>query len=116
MPRYATNPTPVFGGNLAQHRLRCGLTQPQLADLLGISAKAVDYYERRATNPNAEFVTNAARVLGTTPDILLGYEDTKKQKPGPPPQILILMEKMLKLPKAKQKLAVQFLETLIQAG
>lgn len=116
MSRPAKKEAPVFGSNLANHRLRCGLSQKQLAEILGMTIKAIDYYERRATNPNAEFVTKAAHVLGTTPDVLLGYEDVKKQKPGPPPKMLTLMEQVLKLPKPKQKIAVQFLETLVKTG
>jgi transcriptional regulator with XRE-family HTH domain len=116
MPKLATKPTPVFGGNLAKHRRICGLTQRQLADMLKMSAKAVDYYERRAANPNADFVKKVALALGTSPDALLGYEDKKPHKPGPPPQILSLLENVMRLPKAKQRMAVQFLETLVKTG
>ncbi len=115
MPRHPSKPAPIFGKNMALYRKKCGLTQPQLAEMVNMTPKAIDYYERRAINPNAKFVQKVADVLGTTPNILLEYKNSKKVKPGPPPKILTLVEKALTLPKAKQNIAVQFLETLIKS-
>ena len=113
MPRHPVKKTPIFGKNLASARRKNGLTQPQLAEILGVSPKAIDYYERRAINPNMGFVKKAAAALGTTPDELIEYKN-RRQKPGPSPRILTLIENVLKLPKSKQKMAVQFLETMVK--
>lgn len=116
MGRPAQKKAPTFGARLSNHRRRCGLSQEKFAELLDMTVKGVDYYERRAVNPNAEFVKKAAHVLGTTPDELLDFKEGKKVKPGPPPRMLTLVEDVLKLPKAKQKMAIQFLETLVKTG
>ena len=113
MARPAMHEAPLFGQNLAKLRKEHGYSQEKFAGLVGLSIKTIDYYERRAENPNSAFVKKAAELLGATPDQLLGIESPKK-KPGPSPKLLKLFEELQKAPKSKQQFAVQFLETLLK--
>ena len=113
MSRPATKEAPIFGANLAKQRKICGLSQMKLAELLNISIKAVDYYERRAINPNADFVKLAAETLATTPDVLLGYENSKKQKPGPISKLEKQIQEVQQLPKGEQQFVSKFLDKVI---
>jgi len=117
MSRPSHNPAPDFGAKMSTMRRKCGLTQAKLSELTGVSPKAIDYYERRAVNPNMEFCEETFFHFGVSIDEFLGVvSNRKKQKPGPMPQILNLAEEVLKLSKPKQKIAVQFLETLVKTG
>ena len=113
MSRPAKEEAPIFGRNLARQRKICGLSQAQLAELLKISIKAVGYYERRAINPNADFVKLAAEALATTPDVLLGYESSQKQKPGPISKLERQIQEVQQLPRDEQKFVSRFLDTVI---
>jgi len=102
---------------MSKARLASGLTQPELAGILGVSKKAVDYYERRARKPNAEFVGKVAAALKVSPNYLFGFdlEDDSTPAPGPKPKMAELFDKLRLLPKSKQRIAIQLLEALLLA-
>lgn len=110
-------PAPAFGTNLAALRKARGLTQPQLAEALGITPEMLNYYERRATNPSADFIGKAAVFFAASADDLLALNTKASRKPGPPSQLTQLTERLAKLPRAKQKFVIEMLEGLLkQAG
>jgi DNA-binding XRE family transcriptional regulator len=57
--RPPTKEAPIFGQRLAALRRAKGLSQTQLAELLDITRKMIDYYERRAGNPSLDFIQRA---------------------------------------------------------
>ena len=61
-----------FGARLAQLRKAAGYTQEQLAVELGVSRRRVAYYEAESDRPPASLLTELARVLNTSTDVLLG--------------------------------------------
>lgn len=52
-------------------RLRAGISQKALAEMLGISVGAVCQWEKGITNPNAKRLKPLAMILNTTVDELL---------------------------------------------
>jgi transcriptional regulator with XRE-family HTH domain len=58
-----TKEAPIFDQRLAALRRAKGLSQTQLAELLDITRKMIDYYERRADNPSLNFIKGAAGAL-----------------------------------------------------
>lgn len=104
---------PPFGKRLSETRRAKGLSQSELADLLGVSAKAIDYYERRARNPSVEFVGKAAEALSVSFDDLVGGADKKTQKPGPSKKLLRQLEQIQTLPKSKQRFVSELLDTVL---
>jgi len=115
--RAPSKPAPAFGGQLATLRKARGLTQAQLAETLGISVEMLAYYERRATNPSADFIGKAAAFFGVSADELLALDSKSPRKPGPPSQLAQLTERLSKLPRAQQKVVAQMLEGFLkQAG
>ena len=107
-------PAPVFGTQLAALRKARALTQPQLAEALGLSVEMLTYYERRATNPSADFIAKAAAFFGVSADELLAIKTKTPRKPGPTPQIAQLTERLSKLPRAQQKMVTAMLEAALQ--
>jgi len=109
-------PAPAFGANLAALRKARGLTQPQLAESLGITPEMLNYYERRATNPSADFIGKAAAFFGVSADDLLALDTKVPRKPGPPSHLEQLTARLAKLPRAKQKVVVEMLEGILKAS
>lgn len=110
------NEAPVFGRNLAARRKARGWTQPQLAEMLGISVDMLTYYERRAKNPTAEFVAKAAAALEVSADELLGHSVKTSKKPGPPSKLQQQIEQIQRLPRSKQRFVSELLDTVLQNG
>jgi len=111
--RPPTKPAPAFGGQLAALRKMRGWTQPQLAEKLGITLAALTHYERKAENPTAEFVAKVAKLFNVSVDSLLGHDVKPERKPGPPSQIEQRLTAVRKLPREKQKVVLQLLDSFL---
>jgi transcriptional regulator with XRE-family HTH domain len=105
-------PAPQFGAQLASLRNARGLSQAQFAKILGISAHMLAYYERKATNPSAEFVAKAAQVLKVSTDELLGHKAVRKS--GPPSELEQRIAALRELPRERQKLVLQLIDTVLR--
>ena len=116
MGRPATKPATDFGRNLATARQAAGLTQMQFARMVGLSQQMVDYYERRASNPTAEFVQKAAKTLGVSVDELLGVKPLQKAKPGPASKLQRKIDQIRHLPPAKQNAILQVLDMALNSS
>jgi transcriptional regulator with XRE-family HTH domain len=111
--RPPSKPAPTFGARLAALRKSRGLTQPRLAEMLGVSPAMLAYYERKANNPTAEFVRKAAEVFSVSVDQLLGHEVKNGRKPGPPSKLHQKIDQVARLPRAKQQYVLQFLDQVL---
>ena len=56
-------------------RLEKGLTQPQLAKIVGVSNGMISIWENNVNEPKASYLKALATALDTTVDTLLGNED-----------------------------------------
>lgn len=56
-------------------RLESGLSQQALAKGIGVSQKAVDYWERGINEPKASYIIALAAFFGVSTDYLLGIKD-----------------------------------------
>lgn len=68
-------------------REKAGLTQKQLADLIGKSHVTVQSYEKGTSFPNADTVWKMCEIYKTDPDDLLGWyidHPTSKSQPAEP--------------------------------
>lgn len=66
-----------IGTNIKRMRLAKGLTQEQLADLLGISTAAVSKWEAKNTYPDITMLFPLAEIFDVSVDMLLGYDEAK---------------------------------------
>lgn len=90
------------------------MTQPQLAEALGVSLEMLIYYERRANNPSTDFVKKAASFFQVSVDDLVGHSFPNRRKSGPPSQLEQRLTAIRKLPREKQKLVLQFLDSFLR--
>jgi transcriptional regulator with XRE-family HTH domain len=113
MARPAQKQATDFGIRLAQARHTAGLTQMQFAKRLGVSQQMIDYYERRAGNPTAAFIRKAAEALNVSTDNLFGYDEKQPRKSGPSSQFEQRLSAVRQLPREKQNLVLQFLDSFL---
>ena len=64
-----------LGETIKQLRLEKGLTQPQLAKLLGVSNGIISIWENNVNEPKASYIKRLSLVLGVSADFLLGLNE-----------------------------------------
>ena len=106
---------PDFGKRLAEARKQRRLTQRQLAAVLGVNQKMIEYYERRASNVTAEVIKKIANAFGMSADELLGIK-SKRSKPGPKSKLQTQVEQLERLPLSKQQAIIQVLDMAIKSA
>ena len=67
----------VIGQRIAELRKSKGLTQAELADIIGVSHQAVSQWERNETLPDIMTIPALAEIFGESVSALLGVEDVK---------------------------------------
>lgn len=65
-----------IGAVIKTNRKRCGLTQEEMANRLGVTASAVNKWENEASLPDVTMLAPIARLLGITVDTLLSFRET----------------------------------------
>ncbi len=102
----------ALGARVAQRRQEVGLTQVQLADALGTAQQTLAAYEVGRNRIPVSLLPDLARTLRTDINTLLG-ETAKAAKRGPAPKFQHHMERIGKLPKARQRMVIEVLESLL---
>lgn len=102
-----------FGERLAQLRKAQGLTQVQLADLLAVSQQAVTAYESGQRRVPISTLPLLARTLNITIEELIGVPPKRTSKRGPAPKLQQQLEQLSRLPKDKQRLVSQVIESVL---
>ena len=67
-----------FGLRLKESRLRLGMAQNELADMLRLNPAAVSKYETGRSNPDLDTLAKICEVLSVSSDYLLGISDSPK--------------------------------------
>lgn len=65
----------VFCERLKALRTEKGLSQPELANLLGVSNGIISFWENGVNEPTISNLIKLAEVLEVSTDYLLGFED-----------------------------------------
>lgn len=65
--------------NLKKLRRDKGITQKQLANMLGVSQQSVNKYENHNVEPDLSTVMKMADYFGTSVDYLIGYTDAETE-------------------------------------
>lgn len=109
----------AFGERLAALRKAQGLTQVQLAELLDVSQQAITAYESGQRRVPISTLPLLAEHLGVSLEDLIGLPAKRAAagKRGPAPKIQQQLEQVSRLPKAKQRVVSEVLDSLLaQAG
>ena len=104
-----------LGQRIAAIRKRCGLTQQQLAETLGISQQTLAHYEvGRLRVAVSMLAPIAAAVNATVAELLEEPAPAKgRTRRGPTPALQRQLEQVARLPRARQKMIHEMLDALI---
>lgn len=106
----------AFGERLAELRAERGITQIQLAEMIGSSQRAVSHYETVAEYPPTAVVVQIAEVLKVSADELLGLKPPKKPAKAEDPEVRRLWKKfqqVLALPEKDRRAVVRLVNSLV---
>lgn len=106
----------ALGQRIASARKAQGITQVQLAKMLGVSQQTIAHYEGGRLRLVASIIPAIAQAIGTTVMELMGEATVLevKSKRGPKSKLEQQIEQVRKLPRSKQKFISEMLETMIQ--
>lgn len=68
----------IRGNRLKNARIKKGLTQEELGNLVGVGKSAICCYEKETRNPTLETIIEFMGILGVTADYLLGTDEIIK--------------------------------------
>ena len=105
----------AFGKRVADFRKRKGLTQAELAVILGVTAPMIVYCERRAANPSLDLLLKLSKALDVTVGELVGDDEPepRRRKPGPPSELEERFERLRRLPRRDQETVLRMLDGLL---
>jgi len=105
----------ALGKRVAQARKGLGMTQLQLAECLGISQPMLASYEIGRRRLPASLLCPLARCLKCSVELLLDAEPATNGKPGPAPKLQRQIEQVRQLPRSRQKLVSDLLDTVLKS-
>jgi DNA-binding XRE family transcriptional regulator len=95
-------------------RQEAGFTQQALADHLGIAQQTLAHYEVGRLRLPVALVPKLAALFSVPTDVLLGVPGATPAKRGPAPQLQRRLERLQRLPKAKQQVILAMLDGALQ--
>lgn len=105
----------ALGRRIAQTRKAQGITQVQLAQILGVSQQTIAHYEGGRLRLVASILPSVANAIGTTVMELMDCTDDEPvRKRGPKSKLEQQVEQISLMPRAKQKFITEMLDALIQ--
>ena len=120
MPRPLTKSSPKSPSKLGKHiatlRKETGLTQMEVAKVLGIPQRTVSFYEREANYLPSNLIEPLAELLGVSVEVLLGIEQDDGEKRGPKSRLARQFEEIQKLPRPKQEFISKLLGEILVAN
>ncbi|MDY7232339.1 helix-turn-helix transcriptional regulator [Hyalangium sp. s54d21] len=74
----------AIGANIRKARLRLGLSQARLAEMVEMSTEVLGRMERKKVLPRLERLVLLCRILGVSPDQMLGFTAGPSHPPAAP--------------------------------
>lgn len=103
-----------LGQRIATLRKARGLTQVQLAERMGVAQQTLAHYEAGRLRLLAGALPKLADELGVSVEDLLGETKPKgRGKRGPVPKIQQQLERVSALPKARQRVVMEVLDSML---
>jgi len=114
MGRKPNKDRPPQGAHILKLRMAAGLTQGELADMLGETQSNIAFWEKSDKPPRSDVLQKMADSLGVTvEDLLRPQKAMPKQRGGPIGKLQLAFDEASKLPRAQQEKIVEILQTVI---
>lgn len=106
-----------LGRRIAERRKAVGLTQVQLAEVMGVAQQTLAHYEAGRLRLLVGALPTLADQLGVTVEELVGASQAKRVsgKRGPQPKIAQQLERIQALPAAEQRAISKVLDSVLAA-
>ncbi|MCP4501483.1 MAG: helix-turn-helix transcriptional regulator [Deltaproteobacteria bacterium] len=114
--RPAIKEAPIFGKKISELRKARGLTQVEFAEQLSLSQGTINDYERRTSNPSLNLVRRLAAFFEVPVAELLEQEEAVEQRPARTTQLERAFEAVKALPRSKQKVIVDIIESYARSN
>lgn len=120
MPRKSA-PRHPFGKRLYALRMEKGLTQTQLAELIGASQRSISGYETVPLLPPSAVIIKLAKALGVSADQLLGIKPPRKMDAQALPvdpdtrRLWKKFQRVRELPIKDQRAVIRLINSLVAA-
>lgn len=103
-----------LGQRIAERRKAVGLTQVQLAERLGIAQQTLAHYEGGTLRVAVATLLPLCEALNVGMEELVGVQAKRSTgKRGPAPKLQQQLEQLQALPKAKQRMVSEVLDSLL---
>lgn len=102
-----------LGRRIAERRKAQDITQVQLAERLGVAQQTLAHYEAGKLRVAVAMLPTLSLTLGLTLEELVGDTPKANGKRGPAPRIQQQLERVARLPKAKQRFVSQVIESVL---
>lgn len=119
MPRQPRKPSPrpALGLHLAHLRQAAGLTQTELAEILGVPQTNIAFWERSAKPPRSDVLAPMAKAFGVSVEVLLGLPASsgrsRREPVEPRGQAQRLFAAVTRLPRSEQRRILSVLQALL---
>ncbi len=64
----------ILATNIYELRQELGISQQELAKRVGVSQKAIDFWEKGINEPKASYIVSLAKTFNVSADFLLGLD------------------------------------------
>src|SRR5690349_3708512 len=102
----------ALGQRIAALNKEAGLSQQAVADQLGIAQQTLAHYEVGTARMPVSIVPSFAKLYGVDANDLLGLQSGSGKR-GPAPLLQQKIERLSRLPKAKQKFVIEMLDGVL---
>jgi len=110
---------PEYGARLAQFRKAAGLSQLELGQKLGIAQSIISRYEKGERRLYDDVLAHAAKILGVTPNDILGVGACKPTTPDAATiskRLVKHMKKIESLPRRAQDKVIATIELALKGA
>jgi transcriptional regulator with XRE-family HTH domain len=104
----------TVGQRLAQLRKGRGITQVDMAKLLGVAQSVYSAYERGAVRMHAELLIQLSRILKVTADGILGLEESEHELASLDRRLLRRLQKIETLSRRQQQALIRTLDEFLE--
>jgi transcriptional regulator with XRE-family HTH domain len=114
VPRALSKPRPSQGARLAALRRDAGLTQTELARLVGEPQQNIALWEQSNKPPRSDAIPKLAKALGVSVEDLFTDKVRPARRAGPVGKVRKLFDEVAKLPRRQQEKIVEFLTPIVE--
>lgn len=114
MAKRLTKPRPKQGRLLTQLRMEAGLSQYELAQMIGEPQSNVAFWEQSEKPPRSDVLPQMAKALGVRIEDLLNGDLGIERKGRPTGKVRKVFEEVSKLPRRQQEKVIEFVSAFVK--